>query len=566
MRSVFLVASITSLVACGDEGAFRLGSQGTLVVEPAAIEIVIDETAPGMTSLHDVTIANVGTGPLVVRALRVERTDGLAEVVHATPLALPLTLEPGAAPTRVTLVYTRRDDVARELALAITSSDPTSPIVRVPIEVTRGAGHLVAHPAALVFERTAQPVTRAVRLMNTGNAPLAVSRLRLVAPAAFTAALGEARLDAPGSRDLTLAEPVVIGPSSDREVVVTFAPTDTLPVDGQLVVYADAPNAIEGVVVDLAGNQGGRCLIVRPPALVFGTKPAGATVTMPLHLESCGDEDVAVSSIRLADAVDAADPALVALGVTAPSSPRFALVADPSLPTAGAPLVVAAGESVSLLVSYATWTSEELGGVAQVRADAGAIVVASDAYVPVAVVPVDAATELEEVVVPPVPGCEWQGGAVETHKVAITLTADNFYELWVNGENVATDLGNWSSEDTIEVDLESGCHVIGIHAWGDGAVTAGMIAAVEIDGVVRWTTGDSKPEWSVTGPSAPAGDWHDLFYDDSAWSDPRACVGTSQWGTAVDPLLALGARWVWWNPECDEELSTAWFRLTFTVD
>ena len=54
-------------------------------------------------------------------------------------------------------------------------------------------------------------------------------------------------------------------------------------------------------------------------------------------------------------------------------------------------------------------------------------------------------------------------------------------------------------------------------------------------------------------------------FDDASWSEPRACASTSIWGTAVAGLESQGARWVWWNADCND-LSNAWFRLTFTVD
>jgi len=571
MRPLPLTLSVIALVACGDDGGFQLGSAGSIAVEPGALTIVIGETARDATSLYPVYVGNTGDAPLTVRALRVERVapSDAGEVVHATPLSLPFIVAPDAAPVRVDLAYTRRDDLARTLALVITSDDPERPVVRVPIDVVLGAPHLVAHPASLVFPRASAPAAKVVRLMNTGNASLSLTRLRLDAPLSFSAALaGVAPLAAAGTRDVTLAEPLVIEPSGHRELTLTFAPSDTLRATGKLVVFGDAPNAKDGVVIDLTGNDGGPCLLVRPPELAFGTKAEGASATMPLHLDNCGTEDVTVHALRIATSSDAADPALAALGVDGASSPRFSLLEDPALPTDGAPLVLSAGASRSFLVTYDAWTSDALGGSgARVHDDRGALIVTSSAFAPVAVVRLSAATEIEdEVVVPDVPGCEWQGGVVQRHRVAVTLTADNFYELWINGDLVATDTGHWANEDRVEVELDSGCHVIGIHAWGDGAVTAGMIAAVEIDDVVRWTSGDAKPEWSVTGPDAPAGDWHDLFYDDASWDDPRACSKTSQWGTAVDPVLGLGARWVWWNPECDDQLATAWFRLTFTVD
>ena len=162
-------------------------------------------------------------------------------------------------------------------------------------------------------------------------------------------------------------------------------------------------------------------------------------------------------------------------------------------------------------------------------------------------------------------GCEWQGGTVAGHQVELQMTADDAYEVWVDGAPLARDEGVWSQPDTYQLELDSGCHVLGIHAWDLHSVRSGLIALVKVDGVVRWTSGDAKPEWSVSGPASPPADWMDLFFDDDAWTDPRACTSTSVWGSAVGALEREGARWVWWNTDCND-LSNAYFRLTFTVD
>lgn len=556
-KSLWVVVFVLAGGACSDERGFELGRFGTLAVAPAALEIVISEAPRGGETAHELVLSNTGSGPLTVRALTLTAVDAGALPVRIAPLEVPFEIGPGAT-RALSVVYVRVDDVPRELDLAIASSDPLTPVVHVPIEIIEGVAHLVVHPTPVVFEQTSVPLSETVRLLSTGNAPLRVTRLTLVAPADFAVTIDGAQMDGGAPAELRLEPAVVIEPGADHALEVRFEPQGTTRVTGELRVFSDAE--VAGVPVPLVGNEAGPCLVVRPSRLTFGTRNPGDVVELPAELENCGAEDVEVTAVRLADAADAADPALAALAVEATSA-RFELVGEAG---AGHPIVLAPGEVHTLMVRYRAWSEAELGGVAGTYRDVGAVVVESSSWVGTDVVHLDAATEL--VLVPEVAGCEWQGGEITKHHVAVTVTADNYYELWVNGEQLASDSGHWANEDRIELDLDSGCHVIGIHAWGDGSVTAGMIAAVEVDGVVRWTTGEGKPEWSVTGPDAPPGDWHDLFYDDSAWADPHACTTTSQWGTGVDPMLALGARWVWWNAACDDELATAWFRLTFTAD
>jgi len=569
---VLLLSSLTlapGLAACGDDGGgFALGGLGAIEIEPAALEVSMGLALAGGEVHHELRVTNSGTARLEIDDIRVEPADA---ATAALPMALrlehaelPIGVAPSASRPLIDVVYTRVDDTPRAYRIVIDSDDRMRPTVIVPVDVVAGASHLVVYPGSLAFELAAEPATQRVRLLNTGTADLRVTRLRLAAPADFAAAFEGTAIAA--QADVVLSPPVVVPPASERAVDVTFTPRGSERVSGDLIVYADDPSATGGLAVPLVGNEGGPCLLVHPGDLPFGTNAPGDVVELPVTIESCGTRPVDVTGVRLATAADAADPTLAGLGVSAATSARFELAQG----LGHLPLTLAPGATASLSLRYRAWTEAELGDVPGLYQDVGALVVTSTAWRPVAVVTARAATELEappdDPIVPDVPGCEWEGGAVTRHHVAVTLTADNYYELWVNGTLMASDTGHWANEDVIELDLDSGCHVIGVHAWGDGAVTAGMIAAVEIDGVIRWTTGDAKPEWSVTGPDAPAGDWHALGFDDSAWADPRACTTTSQWGAAVDPMLLLGAHWVWWNPECDDQLATAWFRLTFTVD
>lgn len=565
--------AIASLgLGCSDDGAYRLGALGVIEVTPTKVEFIIERTAVGASETQVVTVHNLGTAELRIEDARIEVLDTYGSSPVSVALRAPAPLFVAADPTasqELKLTFTRSDDQPRRLALIIQSTDPERRLVRVPVDVRRGAANLVAIPAAAVFAQgTGAAAPQAIRLVNAGSAPLSISKMVLDADPVFAVRLAD-RVDQivggdSGVFEVTFTPAAIVPAGGELPLRVDFfrpaGPLEQQPVHGNLVLFGDSTNTANGFPVPLIGNQSGPCILVRPGLMAFGDKAPGSVSDIDAEIENCGAVPLDVTEVALSTAAHAAEPELADADVTA-SSARLSLVGTG--PSESSPLQLEPGEVSAVTVRYSAWTDAEIAAGDAALNDNGFLVVRSDSAVPVRVMPILAATEQR--VATDIPGCEWAGGEVVKHQIELQMTADDAYEVWVDGVSIARDTGYWYAPDTYNFELDSGCHVLGVHAWDTAAVRSGLIALVKIDGVVRWTSGDAKPEWSVSGPDTPALDWQDLFFDDSTWTAPRACDSTSVWGTAVQPLEAQGARWVWWNTGCSD-LSNAWFRLTFTVD
>ena len=123
----------------------------------------------------------------------------------------------------------------------------------------------------------------------------------------------------------------------------------------------------------------------------------------------------------------------------------------------------------------------------------------------------------------------------EPINASVLITADNCYELYVNGGLVGRDAGAakvfWSSVEKYDIAsrLVAGRNVIAVHAQMLGG-SAGLVAAVRIEA----TGGDlqiyTDPAWSVT--LEPGEGWTKPGYDDSRWLTPKVVglMGVRPWG------------------------------------
>jgi hypothetical protein len=149
--------------------------------------------------------------------------------------------------------------------------------------------------------------------------------------------------------------------------------------------------------------------------------------------------------------------------------------------------------------------------------------------------------------------------------VEISLTADDAWQGQIDGTVIGEHNG-WNQVDSFAYLLDSGSHLISIHAWDEGLAIAGFMAQVTVDGSSISLTGDGS--WRITSGDEPTG-WDQLDFDDSSWGIPVACADTSPWGGAPTELLDTGAQWVWYNLAGDcrasDSLSHAWLRLEFDL-
>ena len=542
-----LLAAVGPGPGCGNE-RFELESLRALEVDPPSLAFLIDSVAPQATSQASLNAKNTGDGPIVIDGLTIEGGDGVLTL--GTGLPLP-PIEPGGA-LPITIRYSRSDDELHLATLVIRSNDHLRPLLRVPLAVQRGKAWLVPAPGRVSF--ASGETAKTLDLLNTGNAPATLYSVRFTGALGFAADFGTTTVDSAGP-ELTFEAPIVIAAGARYRVPVrTSAPEVT---EATLVVFGDADNTSDGLQIPFTTAAPGPCVLVRPASVDFGAKNVGDVSHYPVTIESCGDDTLVISSLAFATLADVSDPMLASLGVDAPTSHRFALATAP-------PTRLEAGQVTDLDLVYS--------GGAEPSVDRGYLVIRSNARLPVVIVPLRAETSALPPPPPPPPppvieGCTWTGGTSLQHTVEIGVAGDDAWEGWVDGQAIPRVPGAqpWNVPTWHTLELPSGCHTMTLHAWDLYAVTSGVIVVVKVDGTVRWVSGDARPEWHVSGPDAPVGDWHALAYDDSAWPSPSACENTQPWAGMPYDLYGLGARWAWWNASC-RDLSNAYFRLVFTVD
>ncbi len=140
------------------------------------------------------------------------------------------------------------------------------------------------------------------------------------------------------------------------------------------------------------------------------------------------------------------------------------------------------------------------------------------------------------------------------HEVFFSLSADDAWEAWADGVYLGTDQ-DWPSADDFTLTLETGPHVLAVHAWDIYGMPSGFIAGVAVDRTPYAVTGDGS--WTYVR-SAPASGWDLAGFDDAAWGTPVACTG-GWWGTSPASLWGAGAVMVW-EGDCTGT-GEGWFRL-----
>ena len=119
---------------------------------------------------------------------------------------------------------------------------------------------------------------------------------------------------------------------------------------------------------------------------------------------------------------------------------------------------------------------------------------------------------------------------------AILITADNGYELYVNGQAVGSDLGYgapyWQSIEKYDVSnmLTKGRNVIAVHATCLGGA-AGLVAALRAD-FSGAPALEIKTDATWRAESKPVNDWQQAGMDDAAWPPAIELVpmGGAPWG------------------------------------
>ena len=133
---------------------------------------------------------------------------------------------------------------------------------------------------------------------------------------------------------------------------------------------------------------------------------------------------------------------------------------------------------------------------------------------------------------------------------AVTLTADNGYELFVNGRQVKTSAGDWKEAETYDVAklLGKGRNIFAVRNTNAGGV-GGLLLEARIhlaSGKLIHVVTDGT--WKM-GQTAAEG-WQKIDFDDAAWRKPNA-VGpppVEPWGDVGGlPAAPSGGQVVWYR-------------------
>ena len=159
-------------------------------------------------------------------------------------------------------------------------------------------------------------------------------------------------------------------------------------------------------------------------------------------------------------------------------------------------------------------------------------------------------------------GCQTLASDKE-YEVTLGWAADDASKVWIDGAHLGSS-DNWTRFNEKTITLKGGCHTLAIHAIDVYQVISGILAYMKIDGEIVWRSGDGNEFLKAYGPSAPAGDWQSLTYDETAWKSSESCSDTSPWGQVHGETYKLGSKWIWWSKNC-RNLTQAFFRLSFSL-
>lgn len=219
--------------ASGDTDDTGSGGESTgtpaLTVTPPFVDFGL--VAAGTDATQTVTLANTGTAELDLTDLAL--LDGTTFALDS----LATTAIPAGTDVALTLRFAPTVGQPFADTLAVRSTDPATPEVRVPVSGVGVAPAVALSPAEHDFDTVLIGCddTVAFTLANTGTGDLTVSAID------FTSASTELAL---GSVDAAHgALPWTLSPGESRAVEVTYTPTDDLPDTAYLTIETDDPSA-----------------------------------------------------------------------------------------------------------------------------------------------------------------------------------------------------------------------------------------------------------------------------------------------------------------------------------
>jgi hypothetical protein len=229
----------------------------------------------GTSASQQVTVINSGSAPLVLRSATAAAPFSLVSG------ALPTTLQPGASLPLTVQFHPTAESPSSGL-LALSSNDPSRPLVQLPLQGGGGDSLLSVTPALMDFGRL--PVgtasSRQLLLHNSGNLPLTIQSATTEPPfTVISVPTGGTVLQPGGSQVLTVSFTAPAGVASQTLTILSNASSHPV---------AQIPLTGEGVAPSIS---------VRPSALNFQFQQTGTSSRRVLTVVNEGKAELVVNSI-----------------------------------------------------------------------------------------------------------------------------------------------------------------------------------------------------------------------------------------------------------------------------
>ncbi len=251
------------------------------------------------TLRFDITIRNIGTGPLDVESATIV-SGGAGGFGVDTDNQIPVTIEPGS---EVTIAATFTPDTEGNVdgTLRVTSSDEANPQAEVSL---RGTGvpvpvaQIRATPQSLRFRETERGNTETLELIlaNNGNRRLQVSEIVIEGDTQAGFEFPDGPIDAVG---------IVAG--GEFMLTVAFSPTGVGTFNGTVRVTSDSATdgileiPLSGTAVEVPMPQ----IAVTPDPVEIGDVTVGERRTQDVVIESDGNTTLNVESVALTSGANA---------------------------------------------------------------------------------------------------------------------------------------------------------------------------------------------------------------------------------------------------------------------
>lgn len=289
-----LLAGSVLITACGP--TYEVGKDAQIRVEPAK-QVTFSRVKKGEVRTQPVVVSNVGRDQLRVSQIVWDGSDAVSLAVEGSDF--PRLLDAQAQFALSVKFSPTNATPSPDGTIHIYSNDLDTPIYDVQVVAQQLEPQIHVVPSAeekLIFGQVDEGASlkRPVVVTNTGDLPLEISKISLVASGDFQLTSAS-----------TLNLPLSLTNEDRLDLNVTFTPTASGRAEGNLVFTTNDPNH-PTYTLPIVANSDSPCLRIQPVIVEF--KPSVSvetTATREVTLESCSDVELSISGIQMASGDDA---------------------------------------------------------------------------------------------------------------------------------------------------------------------------------------------------------------------------------------------------------------------